>query len=130
MAPTLIVFTNDDILANFNRFHVQPLHITVFMQGYDVLRVLVDNGASLNICPIKTVKQIGKSADDFKPCQLTIAAYDGTKRQAEGILPLILKIVPIVQVIKSYVLDIKPSFNMLLGRPWLYENLAVASTLH
>ncbi|KAL4184884.1 hypothetical protein AMTRI_Chr10g3280 [Amborella trichopoda] len=130
MAPTPILFMDDDIPASFNCFHVQPLHITVFLQGYEIRRVLVDNGASLNICPMKTVNQIGKRQDDFEPCQLTIAAYDGTKIQAKGILPLILKIGPVIQVIKFYVLDIKPSFNMLQGRLWQHENLVVASTLH
>ncbi|KAL4183008.1 hypothetical protein AMTRI_Chr11g153070 [Amborella trichopoda] len=130
MAPTPIIFTDDDIPANVNRFHVQPLHIIIFMKGYEIRRVLVDNGASLNICLMKMMKQIGKRLDNFEPCQLTIAAYDGTKRQADGILPVTLKIDPVIQVIKFYVLDIKPSFNMLLGRLWLHENLMVASTLH
>ncbi|KAL4191102.1 hypothetical protein AMTRI_Chr07g28000 [Amborella trichopoda] len=130
MAPMPIIFADDDILANVNRFHVQPLHLTIFMKGYEIKRVLVDNGASLNICPMKTMKQIGKSPDDFEPCQLTIIAYDGTKRHTEGIFPLTLKIDPTIQVIKFFVLDIKPSFNMLLSRPWLHENLVVASTLH
>ena len=37
---------------------------------------------------------------------------------------------PIQKLVEFQVVDIKPSFNLLLGRPWLHELGAVSSSLH
>ncbi|KAL4198485.1 hypothetical protein AMTRI_Chr03g46140 [Amborella trichopoda] len=129
-APTPITFTDDDIPRGFDCFHTHPLYTTIFMSGYEIRRVMVDNGASLNICPLKTILRVRLSQTDLEVSNISIATYDGAQRKTLGIIPLTLKIELVVQIVRFYIIVIEPSFNLLIGKPWLHENLVVASTLH
>ncbi|KAL4194996.1 hypothetical protein AMTRI_Chr05g62310 [Amborella trichopoda] len=125
-----ITFRDNDLPPNFNRYHNRVLYITVYATRHGIHRVLIDNGASLNICPVRTIERLCIDLALLKPSQLSIMSYDEGKRQAEGIISLALTIGPISQIVKFYVSYIDPSFNLLLGRPSLHENLAIASKLH
>ncbi|KAL4198782.1 hypothetical protein AMTRI_Chr03g141800 [Amborella trichopoda] len=129
-ASTPITFSDDNILPDTDRYHNRALYITVHMGGHGIPRVLIDNGATLNICPVRTLERICIDLDYLEPSQLTIIAYDGSKRQAEGTMPIALSVRPISQTVRFYVSDIDSSFMLLLEWPWLHENLAIASILH
>ncbi|KAL4194822.1 hypothetical protein AMTRI_Chr05g61440 [Amborella trichopoda] len=125
-----LIFNDNDLPTDFDRCHNWALYITVYATGHTISRVLIDNGLALNICLVRTFERIGIDLAFLKSSQLTITAYDGSKRQAKCILPLALTIGPISQIVRFHVSDIDHSFNLLLGRPWHHENLAIASTLH
>ena len=48
--------------------------------------VLLDNGSTLNICPLVTAIALGFSPSDFGPSTQNIRAYDGTQRTIMGTL--------------------------------------------
>ena len=48
----------DDELPVEGRSHNKALHVTVICRGKVINRVLVDDGSSLNICPLSTLKQL------------------------------------------------------------------------
>ena len=41
--------------------HIKPLFIQVHLEGVPVSRVLVDNGAAVNILPSSMIKKLGKT---------------------------------------------------------------------
>lgn len=57
-------------------------------------------------------------------------AYDESKRDVLGVVKIRVQVGPACELVEFVVLDIKCSFNLLLGRPWLHEAKAVASTYH
>ena len=91
---------------------------------------LIDNGSAINVCPLKTARKLGVLQEEFKASNHAIRAYDNTKRDTMGVLWLNITSGPIEKRVKFHVMDIKTSFNLLLGRPWLHELGAVPSTLH
>ena len=63
---TCIVFSYDDLPLEGSD-HVRPLFIDVVCSGRRVSSVLLDNGSTLNVCPLVTAIALGFSPSDFRP---------------------------------------------------------------
>ena len=63
---TCIVFSDDDLPPEGSS-HVRPLFIDVAYLGRIVLSVLLDNGSTLNLCPLVTAIALGFSPSYFRP---------------------------------------------------------------
>ncbi|XP_077242451.1 uncharacterized protein LOC143882962 [Tasmannia lanceolata] len=120
----------DEDLTLEGRNHSRPLRVTVFCNEKKVPEVLVDNGSALNVCPLSTATALGFEPGEFIPSEQGILAYDGTRRDVVGTLATEIQIGGGMFEIEFQVLDIKPSFNLLLGRPWLHKYGVVPSSLH
>ena len=92
--------------------------------------VLLDNGTTLNVCPLVTAIAFGFSPSDFGLSIQTVRAYDGTQRTVMVTLTTHVMIGPVRYSILFQVLRIQSSFNLLLGRPWIHEADAIPSSLH
>ncbi|XP_077251627.1 uncharacterized protein LOC143890831 [Tasmannia lanceolata] len=124
-----LYFTDEDLsLEGCN--HTRPLRVTVFYNEKEVPEVSVDNGSALNVCPLSIATALGFESGDFIPYEQGILAYDGTRRDVVGTLATEIQIGGGMFEIEFQVLDIKPSFNLLLGRPWLHKYGVVPSSLH
>ncbi|RDX75079.1 hypothetical protein CR513_45093, partial [Mucuna pruriens] len=56
--------------------------------------------------------------------------FDGSKREVLGKITLPIRIGPTMFDITFYVIDIRPAYSCLLGRPWIHTVRAVPSSLH
>ncbi|XP_052478326.1 uncharacterized protein LOC128033881 [Gossypium raimondii] len=108
----------------------RALHITTRCKGYTLVGVLVDNGSALNVLPLSTLNRLPVDRSHMKSCQNVVRAFDGTKRRVMGRIDIPLLIGPTVYEVDFLVMDIKPSFNCLLGRPWIHSAGAIPSSLH
>ena len=88
---TCIVFSDDDLPPE-GLDHVCPLYITVGCSGLRVPSVLLDNGSTLNVCPLATAIALGFAPSDFGPSTQTVRAYDSTKKEVMGTLVIDLQI--------------------------------------
>ena len=81
------VFTMDHIsfspeeLGEEGNQHTKPLFIVVKYRNMVIARVLIDNGSSLNVCPLATLDLMGVDKDDLKSSSITVKAFDGSKRE-------------------------------------------------
>jgi len=66
----------------------------------------------------------------MQPSVMTATAYDGSPRQVIGIIEVELAMGPQVFLVTLQVMDIHPSYSMLLGRPWIHSAGVVTSSLH
>jgi hypothetical protein len=66
----------------------------------------------------------------IKPSTMMARAYDGSPRPIIGTLEVELYVGPQMFLVTLQVMDIHPSYSMLLGRPWIHAAGAVASSLH
>ncbi|XP_077237271.1 uncharacterized protein LOC143878941 [Tasmannia lanceolata] len=128
-AAKTLSFADDDLPPE-GRDHTKPLKITVTCNKKKVPEVLVDNGSALNVCPLSTAATLGFSPENFIPSEQGILAYDGTRRDVIGTLVTEIQIGGEAFEIEFQVLDIKASFLLLLGRPWMHKVGVVPSTLH
>ncbi|XP_070022506.1 uncharacterized protein [Nicotiana sylvestris] len=110
--------------------HNLALHIMVQFEDKFIAIVLIDGGSSLNICPLDTLKRLGKGFHEIRARSINVKAFDGSQRATIGEINLCLQMGPTWFDVEFQVLDISASYNLLLGRPWIYVAEAVASTLH
>ncbi|XP_077222805.1 uncharacterized protein LOC143856462 isoform X2 [Tasmannia lanceolata] len=128
-ASKALSFSDEDLPAE-GKDHTRPLKITLLCNRKKVSEVLVDNGSALNVCPLSTATTMGFGPEDFIPSEQGILAYDGTRRDVIGTLATEIVIGGETFDIEFQILDIKTSFCLLLGRPWLYKVGVIPSTLH
>ncbi|XP_077246134.1 uncharacterized protein LOC143886015 [Tasmannia lanceolata] len=128
-ASKALSFSDED-LPSEGKDHTRPLKITLLCNQKKVSEVLVDNGSALNVCPLSTATTLGFGPEDFIPSEQGILAYDGTRRDVIGTLATEIVIGGETFDVEFQVLDIKTSFCLLLGRPWLHKVGVIPSTLH
>jgi len=125
-----ISFTEQDDLS-VSQPHNTPLHIVAFIHKHRIKRVLIDGGASLNICTLKLVLALGFSEQAVDPRRkITIKAYDEEERTTKGTVVLPIQVGPVIIDVVCQVLDRELVYNILLGRPWIHAMKAVPSTYH
>ena len=112
---TCITFSDNDLPPE-GLSHVRLLFIDVGCSGRRVPSVLLDNGSTLNVCPLVTAIALGFSPSAFRPSTQIVKAYDGTQRTVLGTLSTHVMIGPVIYSLLFQVLRIESSFNLLLGR--------------
>ncbi|XP_070006656.1 uncharacterized protein [Nicotiana sylvestris] len=60
--------------------HNKALHITVQCKDHFITRILVNGGSSLNICPLITLRTLGKGLHEVKDGAISVKAFDGSQR--------------------------------------------------
>ncbi|XP_070015119.1 uncharacterized protein [Nicotiana sylvestris] len=121
---------HEDELPPKGLSHNRALHITVQFEDKIIIRVLIDGGSSLNICPLITLKRLGKGLHEIRAGTMNMKAFDGSQRATIWEINLCLQMDPTWFYVVFQVLDISAIYNLLLGRPWIHAAGVVASTLH
>jgi len=128
-ADNYISFSDDEIPQG-GRGDYKALHITTYCKGAILPKVLVDNGSALNVMPISCLNRLPVDSSYLRKAHSRVRAFDGTCREVAGTITIPLQIGPCTYEIDFHVMDISPSYNCLLGRPWIHSAGAVPSSLH
>ncbi|XP_039030568.1 uncharacterized protein LOC120165045 [Hibiscus syriacus] len=128
-ADNFISFSDDEIPSGMMG-NPKALHITIRCKGHVLSRVLIENGSTLNVIPIVTLKKLSVDSTHIRNCQSIVRAFDGTKNEVLGKIDIPLTICPSTYEVEFLVMDIMPSYNCLVGRPWIHQAGVVPSTLH
>ncbi|PKI38827.1 hypothetical protein CRG98_040783, partial [Punica granatum] len=91
---------------------------------------MIDNGFALNVCPVTTLKQMNVDLNRIRPSKTAVRAFDGSRREVNGEIDLLIDIGPCSFSVTFQVLDIPNAFSLLLGRPWIHSAGAIPSSLH
>uniref|UniRef100_A0A2N9HUF4 G-patch domain-containing protein n=1 Tax=Fagus sylvatica TaxID=28930 RepID=A0A2N9HUF4_FAGSY len=121
---------SDDELPPEGRGHIKALYISVKTNDRIVSKVLIDNGSTLNVCPLSTLEKLDIDPTRVRVTSMVVRAFDGTRREVLGEIDLPVEVGPQVYNINFQVLRIDSPYNLLLGRPWLHTAGAVPSSLH
>ncbi|EOY00497.1 Gag-pro-like protein [Theobroma cacao] len=121
---------SDEEIPSGGRGNYKALHITTKCKGCTVAKVLLDNGSSLNVMPMRTLARLPINVSYMRKSQMIVRAFDGTRREVVGDIEIPVEIDPCTFTIEFQVMDIAPSYNYLLGRPWIHMAGAIPSSLH
>ncbi|XP_070015159.1 uncharacterized protein [Nicotiana sylvestris] len=94
--------------------HNKALHITIQCEDYLITRILIDGGSSLNICPLVTLKKLGKGLYGIKEGEINVNVFDGSQRSTIGEISLCLQIKPTWFEVDFQVIDVPASYNLML----------------
>ncbi|KAL2333993.1 hypothetical protein Fmac_015206 [Flemingia macrophylla] len=129
IANNHLSFTNEEILSE-GANHNKSLHIFVKCTEYFIVKVLVDNRSSLNVMPMRTLKQVILGKIQICPSNMIVQAFNGSKREVVGKVTLPIQVGATIFNVEFQVMDITLAYIYLLGRPWIHDAKAVPSTLH
>lgn len=94
--------------------HLKPLFIKVHMDGIPINRVLVDNGAAVNIFPWGMLKKINKIKIDLIESDVLVRGFAGESTKTRGIIPVELKVGNKITNVAFFVVHTKVAYNVLL----------------
>ncbi|XP_075481231.1 uncharacterized protein LOC142521944 [Primulina tabacum] len=114
--------------------HNDALVIQACVANYDVLRVFVDNGSSVNVIFKKALVQMELHEYQLEAVETALFGFAGHAIYPEGeiTLPLTLGFGDLRKTVMTVftVVDAPSSYNIILGRPAMNEMRAMASTYH
>ncbi|XP_070031828.1 uncharacterized protein [Nicotiana tomentosiformis] len=79
---------HEDELPPEGLSHNKALDITVQFEDMFIARVLIDVRSSLNICPLTTLKRLGKGPHEIWIGSMNVKAFDGSQRATIGEISL------------------------------------------
>ena len=95
--PVLLVIENEGFEASKMVFekpskqmtqYLKPLYIKAYMNGRPVNKVLVDNGAAVNIFPYKMLSKLAKTTEDLTPSDMDVNGFTREPTLTKEIIPI------------------------------------------
>ncbi|KAK4403238.1 hypothetical protein Sango_1064500 [Sesamum angolense] len=124
-----ITFTDEDLFLGSNP-HNRPFFIAGYVREQKVNRLLIDGGSTVNILPLQIFKELEIPIDELSNSRLMIQGFNQGGQRVVDIIRMQFTMKDMVSSALFHIIDPKTSYNMLLGRPWLHENIVVPSTWH
>jgi hypothetical protein len=110
--------------------HLKSLHVKGYINGKLVNNMLVDNGAMVNLMPYSLYKKLGGSDEEPIKTKRTAKGVGGNSMSAKGFTLMKLTIRSKTLATIFFVAEVQGSYNLILGREWIYGNRCVPSSLH
>ena len=114
--------------------HDDPLVITPIIGNSPVKRVLIDNGASVDILFYDAFEKMGYVDSELTSSNMPIYGFNGVESNIEGIiqLPVTIGEEPrqATQMLNFLVIKASSTYNAIIGRTGLHAFKAIASTYH
>jgi hypothetical protein len=110
--------------------HLKPLYIKAHMDGRPINRVLVDNGAAVNILPTSMLRKLFKIESDLIATDVSVSGFAGGATKSKGVIPIEVKVGSKVATIAFFFVNTNSTYNALLRSDWIHSNWIVPSSLH
>ena len=127
--PLVLGFSDEEKLGTIQS-HDDALVITLRIGGYDVKRVMIDQGSATEIMYPDLFKELNLKPENLTAYNSPLVSFEGKmvipKRQIR--LPVQTDS-DVVEVDFIMVVAFSP-YTAIMGRPWLYTLGSVSSTLH
>ncbi|XP_059635280.1 uncharacterized protein LOC132277439 [Cornus florida] len=127
-ASTSIKFDKTDLLR-VQIPHEDPLVVSLTVAECLVRRVLIDPRSSANVIPRVTFDRLEIEPEKLKPTGNPLLGFDGKQVEPIGIVELTVQAAKRVLTESFVVVEIHPSYNLLMGRGWIHRVQGVLSTL-
>ncbi|XP_065631068.1 uncharacterized protein LOC136068184 [Quercus suber] len=129
----IIGFTKEDA-RRLHHPHDDALVVSIRVGGYNVHRVLIDNGSSADILYYPAFQQMGIDRARLMPASAPLVGFGGTRVFPIGSITLPVTVGDYLQEltrnVMSLVVDCSSAYNGILGRPTLNSWKAATSTYH
>ncbi|XP_058180095.1 uncharacterized protein LOC131298635 [Rhododendron vialii] len=124
-----LTFSSND-LKGVQHPHTDALVVTVGIDKSIVQRVLIDQGNSADLMFYSTFQSLGLSPAQLRTASTPLVSFTGAPVWPLGLITLPVRAGSRVLEIEFVVVASPSPYNVILGRTWLHEMKAVASTFH
>ena len=122
-------FSNEDKVGTLQSYD-NALVITLKIGRYNVKKVLVDQGSSVEIMYPNLYKGLKLKLEDLACYDSPLMGFDGKVVIPNGQIRLPMQTGSEVVHVDFIVVDVYSPYTTIVARPWLYALGAVSSTLH
>ena len=127
--PLINGFSNEDKIGTIQP-HNNALMITLRIGGYDVKRVMVDQGSAVEIMYPDLYKGLSLRAEDLTPYSSPLVSFEGKVIIPKGQIRLLVQPGSETVEVDFIVIEAYSPYTAIVARPWLHTLGAVSSTLH
>ena len=110
--------------------HDDALVVTLRIGGYDVKRVMVDQGSAAEIMYPDLFKELGLKFEDLRSYNSPLVSFKGKMVIPKGQIRLPVQTGTDVVEVDFIVVEAFSPYTTIIGRPWLHSLGTVSSTLH
>ncbi|KFK28382.1 hypothetical protein AALP_AA8G507800 [Arabis alpina] len=110
--------------------HNDPLVINLTVYNFNVARVLINTGSSVDVIFKKTLERMKIDLSTIKGQPKPITGFSGEITMTMGMIRLPVQAGNIKKMVDFTVSDHPAVYNMIMGTPWLNQMRAVPSTYH
>ena len=128
-ATPLIGFTEEDKQGTLQP-HDDALVVTLGIEGYNVKRMLVDQGSAMEVMYPDLYKGLNLKPEDLSPYDSPLVSFEGKIVIPKGMIRLPVQTDSDVVEVNFIVVDAYSPYITIVARPWLHALGAVPSTLH
>ena len=122
-------FSDEDTIGTFQPYD-DVLVVTLRIGGYDVKRVLVDQGSRVEIMYPDLYKGLNLKPEDLSKYDSPLVGFDGIAVVSLGMIKLLVQARNEVVKVEFIVVETYFLYMAILARPWLHTMGAVSSTLY
>ncbi|XP_023911980.2 uncharacterized protein LOC112023598 [Quercus suber] len=127
--PPILGFSDEDKVGTIQPYD-DALVITLRIGGYDVKRVMVDQGSAVKIIYSDLYKGLNLEPDDLMPFSSPLVSFKGRVVILKGQIRLPVQAGMEIVEVDFIVVDAYSPYIAIVARPWLHMRGAVSSTLH
>ena len=127
--PPALSFSDEDKIGTIQSYD-DALVTTLRIKGYDVKRVMVDQGSAAKIMYPNLYKGLNLRPDDLTAYDSPLVSFDGKTVILRGQIRLPVQAGSEVVEINFIVVDAYSFYISIVARPWFHALEAFSSTLH
>ena len=127
--PLVMGFSDKDKIGTIQP-HDDALVITFRIWGYDVKRVMVDQGSTTEIMYPDLYRGLSLRAEDLTPYSSPLVSFEGKIIIPKGQIRLLVQTGSETVELDFIIVDAYSPYTAIVAKPWLHTLGAVSSTLH
>ena len=127
--PLVMGFLDEDKISTIQP-HDDALVITLRIRGYDVRRVMVDQGSVAEIMYLDLYKGLNLKVEDLTPYSSPLVSFEGKIIIPKCQIRLLVQTGSETVEVDFIVVDAYSPYTAIVARPWLHTLGAVSSILH
>ncbi|XP_028092210.1 uncharacterized protein LOC114292436 [Camellia sinensis] len=125
----ILTFSSKD-LERIQMPHNDALVVTLRVKDFDIKRILIDQGSSVEIMYYDGFKQMKLQDKDLAPATSPLVGFNSQPEWPVGKIILPVKVGSVIKQVEFWVPKVPSTYNLILGKGWLHAMQAVASTYH
>ena len=127
--PLVMGFSDEDKIGTIQP-HDDALVITLRIGGYDVKKVMVDQGNAAEIMYPDLYNGLSLRAEGLMPYSSPLVSFEGKVIAPKGQIRLLVQTGSETVEVDFIVVDAYSPYTEIVAKPWLHTLGAVSSTLH
>ena len=127
--PLVMGFSEEDKIGTIQP-HDDALVITLRIGGYDVKRVMMDQGSAAEIMYPNLYKGLNLKTEDLTPYSSPLVSFEGKIIIPKGQIRLPMQTGSEIVEVDFIIMDAYSPYTAIVAKPWLHTLEAVSSTLH